>query len=111
MKGHLGAVLTSGLSAVALALAVLQAAVVFAHASANATARTEVSSAATPARPVRRFSAPGGRAGIPYQWNAEPPSRAQPDTHEKREEPRRTPPRSRGGLPEQGPRPPRKLAA
>ena len=109
MKGHLGAVLTSGVAALALALAVLQAAVVFAHAST--TANAEVSSAACPARPGHRFSAPGGRSGIPYQWNAEPPARAQPDTHEKREEPRHTPPRSRGGLPEQGPRPPRKVTA
>ncbi len=108
MKGHLGAVLTSGLSAVALALTMLQAAVVFAHARPLT---TQVS-AITPAGPSHRFSAPAGRSGSPYQWNpGEPPARPQPDTQQKRDEPRRAPPRSRGGLPEQGPRPARRLSA
>ncbi len=107
MKGHLGAILTSVLSAVALALAVLQAAVVFVHARPVA----QVSPAAAQAGPSRRFSTPGGRSGIPYQWNAEPPPRTLPGTREKRDEPRHTPPRSRGGIPEAGPHPQRRLAA
>jgi hypothetical protein len=108
MRGHLGAVLTSGLSAVALALAMLQAAVVFAHARPPPTQISVIA----PARPSHRFSAPGGRAGIPSQWSpAEPPARAQPDTQQKRQEPRRAPPRSRGGLPDRGPRPARRLSA
>ena len=109
MKGHWGAVLTSSLSAVALALAMLQAAVIFGHARP---ADRQISAATVPAGPSHRFSAPGGRSSTPYQWNAvEPPARTQPDTQQKRDEPRRAPPRSRGGLPEQGPRPPRRLSA
>lgn len=108
MKGHLGAILTSGLSAVALILALLQAAVIFTHARP---AEDEISSASAPSRPSHRFSAPGGRSGIPYPWNPEPADRLQPDPQQKREEPRHPPPRSRGGLPEQGPRPVRKVSA
>ena len=107
MKGHLGAVLTSGLSAVALALALLQAAVIHAH----ATPAGQLSTEAGPAAPSHRFSAPGGRSGIPWQWNADPPARTQPGTQQKRDEPRHAPPRSRQAVPERGPRPARKIAA
>ncbi len=110
MKGHLGAVLTSGLTALAIVFAVLQAAVLVAH---TRTTGAQVSEATVPAAATHRFSVPGGRSAIPYQWNsADPaPPRPQPDTQQKREEPRRTPPRSRGTLPERGPRPPRRVAA
>lgn len=103
MKGRAGAVWVSSLSGVALLLAVLQAAVVFAHARPQA---TEVSAAVAPSG--HRYSAPGGRSGNPYSWPADAPARMQP---EKPEEQRRAPPRSRGTLPAQGPRPARRLTA
>lgn len=115
MKGHLGAVLTSGLAAVALALAMLQAAVVVAHGGgvhpveAVSAARTE----------TNRFSAPGGRAGIPYlpfEKAATPPDGRTPEgrTPERQQEERRTPPppsRFRSTPPRMGPQPARRVAA
>ncbi len=109
MKGHLGAVLTSGLAALALALAVLQAAVIVAHdggprAEAVSAARTE----------SNRFSAPGGRAGIPYlpfEKASRPPEGRTP---ERQQEEHRTPPppsRFRSTPPRLGPQPARKVAA
>lgn len=59
MKGHVGAVLTAGFAAIALALVTLQA-VVLAHHVPRQEARA-VHSGAT-----NRYSAPGGRSGIPW---------------------------------------------
>jgi hypothetical protein len=115
MTGHLGAVLTSGLAAVALALALLQAAVV--------THGVEKREAATAVRtgPTNRYSAPGNRSGIPWV----PADKAEqvkplPESPEGRtpprrqqEEPRSPPPpsRFRGSPPRLGPQPARKAAA
>jgi hypothetical protein len=60
MKGRLGAVLTTGLAAVALALALLQAAVL-AHSAPRHRAVSAVR-----AGPTNRYSVPGGRSGIPW---------------------------------------------
>ena len=60
MRGHLGAVLTSGLAAVALALALLQA-IVLAH---GAPRYPEVTAARSGTS--NRYSVPGGRSGIPF---------------------------------------------
>jgi hypothetical protein len=116
MKGHLGAVLTSGLAAVALALALLQA-VVLAHASPRGlTAEAQIPGGAS-----NRFSVPGGRSGIP--WLPFDAQRAQPADPKSREgrspgakppSEHRTPPpsRQRGGMPPSlGPRPARRAAA
>jgi hypothetical protein len=115
MKGHLGAVLTSGLAAVALALALLQAAVV-AH---GVPKRSEPTAART--GPTNRYSAPGGRSGIPWVPfdKAQPDKPAVPESPEGRTPPRRqqeehrTPPpsRFRGAPPRLGPQPARKAAA
>ncbi len=109
MKGHLGAVLTSGLAAVALALALLQATVIVAQGrglqgEAVTAARTE----------SNRFSAPGERAGIPYlpfEKASTPPDGRTP---ERQQEEHRTPPppsRFRSTPPRLGPQPARKVAA
>ena len=72
MKGRtVGGLLTSGLVALAIALALLQAAVL-AHASGPAPITTN-----TPLAPTNRYSAPGGRAGIPWTPNP-PPTKAVP---------------------------------
>jgi hypothetical protein len=114
MKGHLGAVLTSGLAAIALALALLQAAV--------------VSHGVIPAEPIvssrtgstNRFSAPGGRAGVPWvPDSASQPKPALPENPEgrtpgrKEEQQHRSPPpsRFRNGPPRLGPQPARKVMA
>ena len=95
MKGHLGAVLTSGLAAVALALALLQAAVLL-HAEHH---RTDLS----PARAeTNRYSAPGGRSGVPWL----PVEKKQ---KEERHSP--PPPRQRSYPPPAGPRPARRATA
>jgi hypothetical protein len=115
MKGHLGAVLTSGLAAVALALALLQAAVV-AHGVQKPAATTAVRTGQT-----NRYSAPGNRSAIP--WG--PADKAQqekpvPESPEGRSPPRRQqeehrapppPSRFRGAPPRPGPQPARKAAA
>lgn len=109
MKRHLGAVLTSGLAAVALALALLQAAVLL-H---GATRRTVV----PPGRAQsNRYSAPGGRSGVPYlPFEKAPPAATTPEgrTPEKQPEERRSPPpaRQRNFPLPAGPRPSRRAVA
>lgn len=117
MKGHVGAVLTSGLSAVALALALLQA-IVLAHASP----RQLSAQAMAPPGASNRYSIPGGRSGIPWLpfetgKRAEP---AKPGSREGRspgmkppeEHPAPPPSRQRGvNPPSYGPRPARRAAA
>jgi hypothetical protein len=116
MRGHLGAVLTTGLAAVAVALALLQAAIV-AHGAPKAQATAARSSGQT-----NRYSAPGGRSGIPWLPvdKAQPEKAAPlPENPEGRTPPRRqqeehrTPPpsRFRGAPPRPGPQPARKAAA
>ena len=115
MKGHLGAVMTSGLAAVALALALLQAAVL-----AHSASRHQAVSAARP-RPTNRYSVPGGRSGIPWlPFNAQ---KAQPEDPKSREgrspvtkppQEHRAPPPSRQQRmlpPSNGPHPARRAAA
>src|SRR5258708_34428109 len=95
MKGHLGALLTTGLAALALALALLQAAAVVAqggpHHAAPSAARVE----------SNRYSAPGGRSGIPYLPVDRPPPPPAPDgrTPERQQESHPTPRPSRGRSP------------
>jgi hypothetical protein len=114
MKGHLGAVLTSGVAAVALALVLLQAAVL-AHGAPRP-------SAATAARtgPTNRYSTPGGRAGIPWvpfdkALKEKPvvPESPEGRTPPHRQQEHRSPPpsRFRGTPPRPGPQPVRKAAA
>ncbi|HYY52152.1 MAG TPA: hypothetical protein VE755_04725 [Myxococcales bacterium] len=116
MKGHLGAVLTTGLAAVALALALLQAAVV-AHGVPKMESVTAVRSG-----PTNRYSAPGGRSGIPWvpadkmqpQKPAPVPESPEGRTPPSRQqEEHRSPPpsRFRGSPPRLGPQPARKAAA
>jgi hypothetical protein len=110
MQGRLGAVLTSGLAAIAIALAMLQAFVVSRshHGSTHA-------SAASPVGPSNRFSAPGGRSAIPWT----PFDRAQPDEartrppakQEERRAPSPPPSRYHTYPPRMGPTPPRKATA
>src|SRR5262249_18081640 len=83
MKGHLGAVLTSGLAALALGLALLQAAVV----SHGVIPREPITAARS--GPTNPFSAPGGRSGVP--WIPQDGSLQKPGLPENREG--RTPPR------------------
>jgi len=106
-KGYLGAVLTSALTAVALALALLQAAVI-AHGaprySSPSAARIE----------TNRFSVPGGRSGVPYlpAFDKTPPPEGR--SREQQQEQHRTPPppsRFRGAPPRPGPQPARRIAA
>lgn len=112
MKQHLGAVLTSSLAAVALGLALLQAAVLL-HAAPMPLAELVV-----PGSPNHRSSPPGG--GVPniVPVTGTPPARARtnpvPEGNKPPEERRRLPPRQqRSFMPGQqpGPRPARKLAA
>lgn len=111
MKGHLGAVLTSGLAAVALALAVLQAVVLF-HAAPRPHSEDPSSRVQS-----NRYSAPGGRSAVPYlPFDKRAPSLpATPEgrTPEKQQEERRDPPPPRHrNLPGQpGPRAPRRAMA
>jgi hypothetical protein len=109
MQGRLGAVLTSGFAAIAIALALLQVFVI---------SRIQVRAAqasANPLTPSNRFSVPGGRSAIPWL----PFERAQPDEARTRpvqkQQERRppTPPPSRyhSYPPRIGPSPARKAAA
>jgi hypothetical protein len=116
MKGRtVGGLLTSGLVALAIALALLQAAVL-AQASRPATITTNANNA--PLAPSNRYSAPGGRAGIPWTPNpppgkAVPPSEREgrtPDQKPQREE-HRPPMRNPSSVPHLGPRPPRRALA
>ena len=104
MKGHLGAVITSGVAALAVALALLQAAVI----SQRGLGEQVTAAATAPPGPSNRFSAPGGRSGIPWTPADAPPPRATPNNSKPQEQ--RAPAR-RGFTPEQGPRPARKAAA
>ena len=115
MKGHLGAVLTSGLAAVALALALLQAAVV-SHGVIPSEPITASRTGAT-----NRFSAPAGRSGVPWlpQDSAIQPKTPLPENPEgrtpvrKEEQQHRSPPpsRFRNAPPRLGPQPARRAAA
>lgn len=110
MRGHVGAVLTSGLAALALALAVLQAVVVFSHHQFR-TGEATASHAGS-----NRFSVPGGRSGIP--WMPFEKALPQPSEREGRtpqqkqqEEHHAPPPRWRMFPSQPGPQAPRKVAA
>jgi hypothetical protein len=113
MKGHVGAVLTAGVAALALALALLQAAVI-----AHATPRYPAASASRTG-PSNRFSLPGGRSGVPWlPFDDKAP--AAPDLKPREggspakqpEEHRPPPPPSRRSVPPSfGPHPPRRAVA
>ena len=109
MQGRLGAVLTSGLAAIAIALAMLQAFVV---------SRSHVRSAqasVSPLGPSNRFSVPGGRSAIPWLPFDQPqPDEARSRPAQKQREERRTPPppsRYHSYPPRVGPAPARKATA
>jgi len=116
MKGHLGAVLTTALSALALALALLQLAVL-SRSAPHYAAAPSVRGGVT-----NRYSIPGGRSGIPYlplekarPQPAEPgsregrtPQRPQDEHHEHNAPP---PARFRSVPQQPGPQPARKLTA
>lgn len=116
MKGHLGAVITSGLAALALGLALLQAAVVV-HGAQRHRASAVVRSGAT----TNRYSAPGNRSAVPWapfdgvqQQKPVPPESPEGRTPERRQpEEHRSPPpsRFRGMPPRLGPQPARRAAA
>lgn len=111
MKGHLGALVTSGLAAVALALALLQAAVLLHGVRRHAlAAQTRAQS--------NRYSAPGGRSAVPYMPFDKAPAPAEPTppegrTPEKQQEERRSPPppRQRNFPLPSGPHAPRRAVA
>jgi hypothetical protein len=112
MKGHFGAVVTTTLTAVALILALLQA-VVLAHSAPKFVQATAARSGSS-----NRYSAPGGRSGVPYmpfdkgQQQATPPIDREGRTPQRPPEHRPPPPsRFRGYPPVPGPQPQRKLAA
>jgi len=114
MKGRtVGGLLTSGLVALAFALALLQAAVL----AQTPQPAPVTSNANTPAAPSNRYSAPGGRAGIP--WTPTPPGgKAAPAEREGRtpdqkppREEHRTPLRNPNFIPHLGPRPARRALA
>jgi hypothetical protein len=115
MKGHLGAALTTAIAAVAVALALFQAAVVT-HGARKPAAATAIRTG-----PSNRYSAPGGRSGIPWvPVNKVPDKPApMPEDREGRSPPRRQqdehrappPSRFRGTLPRPGPQPVRKATA
>jgi hypothetical protein len=116
MKGHLGAVLTTGLAALALALALLQAAVV-AHGAPKMESVTAARSG-----PTNRYSAPGGRSGIPWVPAdklqprkpgplPESPEGSTPPNRQQEEHRSPPPSRFRGAPPRLGPQPARKAAA
>ena len=115
MRGHLGAVLTAGLAAIALALAMLQAAVV-----SHGVIKHEPSTASRTGT-TNRFSAPGGRAGVP-SWAPDgsmqkpvPPESPEGRTPPRRqdEQQHRSPPpsRFRNAPPRPGPQPARRVVA
>jgi len=118
MRGHLGAVLTSGLAALALGLALLQAAVV-----AHGAHRHRISATANRAAqgPSNRYSAPGNRSAVPWapiedvkrQKPVLPESPEGRTPERRQQEEHRSPPpsRYRGLPPRAGPQPVRKAAA
>ena len=115
MRGHLGAALTTGLAAVAVALALFQAAVV-----TRGAAKREPTTAVRTA-PTNRYSSPGGRAGIPWVPADKAPDKPAPlpedpegrSPQRRQQEEHRAPPpsRFRGTPPRPGPQPVRKAAA
>ncbi len=116
MKPHLGAVLTSGVAALALALALLQAAVI---AQGVPGLRTPT---ATRQGPTNQYSAPGNRSAVPWVPfdNAQEQKPVLPESPEGRTPERRQqeehrspppPPRFRGLPPRVGPQPARKAVA
>lgn len=114
MRHHLGAVLTSGLAALALALALLQAAVI-----AQGAPRPQAPTAIRQS-PTSRYSAPANRSAVPWapvdkaQDQTLPPESPEGRTPERRQqEEHRSPPpsRFRGLPPRPGPHPIRKAVA
>jgi hypothetical protein len=119
MQGRAGVVLTAGLALMALALATLQAVVVAHH---DRRYEQRVTAAGAPSAPANRFSAPGGRSGIPWVPfdKAQPPAKPLvPESPEgrtpppARQEEHRSPPpsRFRGAPPKMGPQRPRSAVA
>lgn len=113
MRGHLGAVLTSGLAVVAVALALLQSLVLV-----RGSPRVAEAAAPRAAPASNRFSAPGGRSGIPYlPLEKAPAPRLTPSEKEgsspRPQQEHRTPPpsRLRTWPSRPGPQPARRLAA
>jgi hypothetical protein len=92
MKGHVGAVLTSGIAAMALALMVLFALILVHPMRTDGAAAADVPS----------------RSTTPWTPVSQPPSNEQ---NSKPREHHRVPPRNRPGFPDQGPRAPRRAAA
>jgi len=109
MQGRLGAVLTSGLAAIAIALAMFQAFVV-----SRGHARSAQASV-SPLGPSNRFSVQGGRSGIPWlPFDLGEPDEARSRPAQKQREERRTPPppsRYHSYPPRVGPAPARKATA
>src|SRR2546428_2006457 len=115
MRGHLGAALTTGLAAVAVALALFQAAVV-AHGAPRQERATAVRTGQS-----NRYSAPGGRAGIPWVPAdkapdkpaplPEDPEGRSPQRRQQEEHPAPPPSRFPGAPPRPGPQPVRKATA
>src|SRR5512140_3376421 len=107
MKRHLVALRTPVLVPIALALGVLQAVVAL-----HGAVRPEPFVA--PRAQSNRFSAPGGRAGVPWAPfdNKTQPANREGRTPQQKEEHRSPPPSPGRGFPAQpGPRAPRKLSA
>jgi len=111
MRGHLGAALTTGLAAVAVALALFQAAVL-----TRGAVKREASTGQS-----NRYSSPGGRAGIPWVPADKAPDKPAPlpedpegrSPQRRQQEEHHAPPpsRLRGTPPRAGPQPVRKAAA
>jgi hypothetical protein len=110
MRGHAGAVLTGGLAAMAVALAALQALVI-----AHGAPRFEIAAAARPTGQSNRYSAPGGRSGVPYlpfdEKISPTPAREGRPAQQKEEHHSPPPSRFRSAPPRLGPHAPRKAAA
>jgi hypothetical protein len=113
MKGRtVGGLLTSGLVALAFALALLQAAVL------AQTPRPAPVTTNAPSTPTNRYSAPANRSPIPWTPTpaapkAVPPAEREgrtPDQKPQREE-HRAPPRTPNFIPQLGPRPARRALA
>jgi len=114
MRVHLGAVLTSGLAAMALALAMLQAAVV-----SHGVIKREPT--ASRSGQTNRFSAPGGRSAVPWLPQdslqqkpvvPESPEGRTPPRRQQEEQHRSPPPsRFRNAPPRLGPQPARRAVA
>lgn len=107
MQGRMGAVLTSGLAAIAIALALLQAFVV-----SRSHLQSAHAAAAIPLAPSNRYSVPGGRSAIPWAPFDRVQQKDEARSPAQKQEERRTPPpppsRFHGFPPRQGPTPARK---